>query len=521
LRAVVELTVSLVVLVVLFRTFLVAGYMIETGSMAPCLVGFHWQATCPSCRFSFAIEGSRAATKAVCPNCGKSGISVADLPRNDGDHLLVHRSAYALRDLRRWEVVVFRNPNRPTQAFVKRMIALPGEAVEILDGDVFINGKIQPKPYATQRGMRIPVYDHDYRPDDDDPDWQPRWTPEASNAGWQSDGGAFRFSPRRASPRDKQPEPLAWVEYRHWIRRGGVHKTSVPMPHWPAAVPEPVLGPLSFDAAAGELVCRGALSRERRDELLGPLGDPALREALERLYEMSHIAPITDTYGYNRGPVGGGDEVVRDLMIELRLVVNDAAGLFALEMSDGTETLQCLFDFEQRSVRLLDTRTGKAVRTAELPSSLVRGSAIVEMSLLDRQALVAVDGALAFEPWSYPAGVDPGSTPMRPVRFGARGARLDVDRLKLFRDVHYTLGDGWRYTGRVTSLRSNEYFVLGDNSPLSRDSRSWSDDTRLEADMFLGKPLVVHLPSRRSRFRVGSWQTEIRIPELSRIRYIH
>ena len=47
------------------------------------------------------------------------------------------------------------------------------------------------------------------------------------------------------------------------------------------------------------------------------------------------------------------------------------------------------------------------------------------------------------------------------------------------------------------------------------------EEPRLTHEMFLGKPLVVHLPSRNQRIRVGGWQSEIRIPELSRIRYIH
>ena len=56
LRTVIEMTVCLVILVALFRTFLAGGYMIETGSMAPCLLGNHRQAVCPSCRYSFAVE---------------------------------------------------------------------------------------------------------------------------------------------------------------------------------------------------------------------------------------------------------------------------------------------------------------------------------------------------------------------------------------------------------------------------------------------------------------------------------
>src|SRR5579863_2155744 len=75
-RTVVEMGVSLVVLVSLFRAFLAGGYMIETGSMAPCLLGYHRQVVCPSCRFPFAVEGNSSSLKATCPNCERSGINV-------------------------------------------------------------------------------------------------------------------------------------------------------------------------------------------------------------------------------------------------------------------------------------------------------------------------------------------------------------------------------------------------------------------------------------------------------------
>ncbi|HLZ10503.1 MAG TPA: signal peptidase I, partial [Chloroflexota bacterium] len=184
LRTVIEMTVCLVILVALFRTFLAGGYMIETGSMAPCLLGNHRQAVCPSCRYSFAVEDRDAGIKAICPNCGRTGVAIEKLSRNDGDQLLVHRGLFELRRPRRWEVVVFRNPNKPTQAYVKRMIALPGESVQIRDGDIYVGGEIQVKSYATQCGIRIPVYDHDFRPDGDDRQWQPRWMIDESENGW-------------------------------------------------------------------------------------------------------------------------------------------------------------------------------------------------------------------------------------------------------------------------------------------------------------------------------------------------
>ena len=537
LRTGVELAVSLIVLVVLFRAFLAGGYMIETGSMAPCLVGYHWRATCPGCRYPFAVEGTRTGAKAVCPNCGKGRIDVEPLPRNDGDHLLVQRGAFDHREPRRWEVVVFKNPNKPTQAYVKRMIGLPGERVEIRDGDIFIDGQIQTKGYATQRGLRIPVYDHDFRPPPDDPDWQPRWCIDDKDGGWTQDEGVFRFagtdqptpdglSPasdgQGSMPASDGQSPIAWVSYRHWVRRAGSHGTSVPLAAWPMSVPQPSsdTGPLTWDETKGKLVCRGALSRELCNQLLAAGGDAGFREAIEQLFVASHIAPISDGYGYNRGTGGGGQNEVRDLMLEARVVMHDRSGLFVVALSDGANSLECHFDLKAGQVRLIDTSTGESLRTAALPAPLLSGPAVVEMSLMDGQALVAVEGHTVFEPWCAPPRDERGPTPWPPVRFGASGMRVGVEQLKLYRDVYYTKGEARRFAGAQRQLGPDEYFVLGDNSPLSRDSRSWTEGTHLTKGLFLGKPLIVHLPSRKSRVGIGPWQTEIRIPEFSRIRYI-
>ena len=98
---------------------------------------------------------------------------------------------------------------------------------------------------------------------------------------------------------------------------------------------------------------------------------------------------------------------------------------------------------------------------------------------------------------------------------------MEVATLQLFRDVYYSDTVGRRAIDRPVHLRANVYFVLGDNSPVSQDSRSWNNQTVLTHDLLLGKPLVVHLPSRKKKIRIGELETEIRIPELSRMRYIH
>lgn len=523
-RAAAEATIALVILVVLFRTFLAGGYMIETGSMAPCLLGFHKWARCPDCQYRFAVDGTSGTAPAICPNCGRLGISLEELLLNDGDHLLVSRTAFDFADPQRWNVIVFSNPDRPRQAYVKRLAGLPGESLQIRHGDLFINGEIQPKDYATQKGMRILVHDHSLQPRGDDPNWERRWNIEPARAGWSERGGRFLFAPiaDSAAPATAATAELEWVSYRHWIRSGGAHRTSVQLSDWPAALPPSALfdTELSYRDDSRTLICRGVMSGDLRARLEREAASASFRQSLKTLFEASHIAPIRDAYGYNHSGHSEAANEIRDLMFSARVALRGGTGLFVVALTDGNHSYRCEFDTATQEIRLKDEQRKDHLRLAELPASLAEG-ALVEISLWDGQILVAVDGRLPFAPHTEPAPRRRGPTPWQPVRFAAQGLRAEVGNVQLFRDVYYTTTSGDRAQSRPLTLGPDEYFVLGDNSPISKDSRSWAAGMVLHRDLFIGKPLFVHLPSRRHRLKLGGWQTEIRIPELSRVRYIH
>lgn len=61
-----------------------------------------------------------------------------------GQFLLINKLAYRLGEPQRGDVIVFRYPRDPSRDFIKRVIGLPGETVEVVEGEVFING--QPLP---------------------------------------------------------------------------------------------------------------------------------------------------------------------------------------------------------------------------------------------------------------------------------------------------------------------------------------------------------------------------------------
>ena len=60
----------------------------------------------------------------------------------DSNYLIVDELSYRFRDPQRGEVVVFRYPRNVSQRFIKRIIGLPGEKIEIKAGVVMVNGKI-------------------------------------------------------------------------------------------------------------------------------------------------------------------------------------------------------------------------------------------------------------------------------------------------------------------------------------------------------------------------------------------
>jgi signal peptidase I len=65
----------------------------------------------------------------------------------DQDHILVNKSAYNSKPIKRGDIVVFVYPPNPSEGAVKRIIGLPGDTVEISGGKVLINDRPIEEPY--------------------------------------------------------------------------------------------------------------------------------------------------------------------------------------------------------------------------------------------------------------------------------------------------------------------------------------------------------------------------------------
>ena len=109
-----------------------------------------------------------------------------------GDHLLVNKLVYSpsfgpledrimgKRPIRRGDVVVFKFPEDPTRDFIKRVIGLPGETIEIRNKQVFVDGKPLQEPYVhfLEQPLRPDDPEYGLRGDSIKDNWGPHTVPE-------------------------------------------------------------------------------------------------------------------------------------------------------------------------------------------------------------------------------------------------------------------------------------------------------------------------------------------------------
>ena len=69
---------------------------------------------------------------------------------HNGQYLIIDKVSYRLGDPVSGDVVVFEPPNRPGEDYVKRIIGLPGQLVEIRNGLVFIDNNLLDEPYTVR-----------------------------------------------------------------------------------------------------------------------------------------------------------------------------------------------------------------------------------------------------------------------------------------------------------------------------------------------------------------------------------
>ena len=69
---------------------------------------------------------------------------------HDGDNLIVDKLSYRFRDPKRYEIIVFPYRHKENTYYIKRIIGLPGETVQVKDGYVYIDGEKLDENYGLE-----------------------------------------------------------------------------------------------------------------------------------------------------------------------------------------------------------------------------------------------------------------------------------------------------------------------------------------------------------------------------------
>lgn len=566
-RETIESIVVAVILALLFRTFEAEAFVIPTGSMAPTLQGQHRDINCEQCGYLYQAGASEESsttpanqrariTSTFCPICQfdtKMDQSNADHRSNNGDRILVNKFVYDFSEPKRFDVIVFKNPNNGKQNYIKRLVGLPLEDLIIENGDIFEYAQ-QPgeqpkrqiirKPANKLRAMLQLVDDTDYIAQKlHDVGWPLRWQQwkrEEGKAGWDHTVNSGKPNYVVDSTDD-----VSWLRYRHLIpinRLNSMLGETDDAPRyneWQEIIEENRLpSRMQTDSPLGRLICDYYCYNHRTFRPVINQSQTQVKREIKGIYDQSKGLHWVGDLG-----VEFWAEVKSESgTLKIQLVEGGAKFTCSIDVESGTATLDCDHD----TVSFVDA-DGQEVETPKA-STRLKGKGkyrILFANVDDKLFLYINNRTIEFDTSMYNRSDNPvprwfpddqdNLGDAEPASIGAQNLNLEINRLKILRDVYYTspknmddqeianenqiskqefeqvwrwfdkpglwetsakkyFADRFREDPIIYKLDENQFLPMGDNSPSSLDGRVWDGPKYVDREMLIGRALFIYWP---------------------------
>jgi signal peptidase I len=400
------------ILAFVFRAFVMEQFRIPTGSMAETLRGVHFHLRCLRCGYKYDVD--RGSISGRCPSCNYYLEPEEVVGISNGDRIFVDKCSYYFFEPKRWDVIVFKNPLNPKENYIKRLIALPNETIEIIDGDVYINNSIARKPPGVQGELWMPIFDNDF----------------------QASG--------RAAGESDPPEML--------------------MGNTPRTQPFVNKSDSSWDTGAGG----GMIFRlDSKDEKLHTIA-----------YDGDLPKDFRAKYSYNSGSQYLVRPVCSDLMIRFFAGVDAQGLVGAMLRKYGREYIATVDSAGKMTIETVDGDERRSLASSRMPVVNGGDAAEFSFANIDHELIFSFgDSTLRYDLGGGPDDVGDISRSVEVgVEIFGKG-KVDLYHVSILRDVHYLSDTILRAgPGQPFSLGKDEYFACGDNSPASFDCRLWATE---------------------------------------------
>lgn len=519
-----------------FRAFVIEGFEIPTGSMAPTLMGQHSLVTSPASGKIWPVGPSPDSYvgpqripnrnqnyRTIDPMTGAE-IVARDARLRAGDMVFILKYLFPFYTPKRYDVVVFKNPRDPAMNYIKRLIGLGPEELAIVDGDVFVrpltsaaeptaghntwalpNWTITRKPLDAQRIMWQPVFDTQFTPLSNSKDgrtwFRSPWKPDAPKA-W-----SIENTPRYTYA-GQGPSTLVWdtatrgindyypynLEYPEEIRH------SIPLPNgaYPVSdirvavsyIPSQVNQPLTLTLAA------------RAHEFRWTIGDTTSRIEMR--------PAVADAPWASLATMQGSFTLPPNVASSIEFWHNDQSLSLFL---NGKQLLSAVYDWSPDQ-RLRNTLGLSSDDVYNAPPNVLMEYARyvppkISLSVPGPCTLtrIALDRDIHYQANNYAPKNDP--TPSRASGTHSRAGQPAAAT----------------HPRQPVFLAEGEYFMCGDNSPQSLDARLWEEPYGWVAqndpktgvvgrDALIGHAFVVYFPGA---YWMGG---RLPVPDAGRVRLI-